>query len=103
MAGSYGPCRLGKYAIEQMHILQDMGIDLTIRSTVSNSAYRDLNLGPGFERLAWRGIVAMDTCRSCCGAPGPTNGKPGPADDLFDGYTAAAGRSDAAQGSASTM
>ena len=59
-AGSYGPCRLGKYSIEQIKILKNMGFDLPIRTTVSNNAYRDLNLGPGFERIAWRGIVAVD-------------------------------------------
>jgi predicted nucleotide-binding protein (sugar kinase/HSP70/actin superfamily) len=60
MAGSYGPCRLGKYAVEQNRLLRDIGFDLVVRSTVSNNAYRDLGLGPGFERLAWRGVVAVD-------------------------------------------
>ena len=87
MAGSYGPCRLGKYAIEQMHILQEMGIHLTIRSTVSNSAYRDLNLGPGFERLAWQGIVAMDYLQKLLWRTRPYERQAGATDELFDGYT----------------
>ena len=45
MSGSFGPCRLGKYAIEQIRILKDMGYDLPIRTTVSNNAYRDIGLG----------------------------------------------------------
>ena len=61
MSGSFGPCRLGKYAIEQIRILKDIGFDLPISTTVSNSAYRDMGLGPGFERLAWKGIVAVDS------------------------------------------
>ena len=60
MTGSFGPCRLGKYAIEQIRILKDIGFDLPIRTTVSNNAYRDIGLGPGFERLAWKSIVAVD-------------------------------------------
>jgi predicted nucleotide-binding protein (sugar kinase/HSP70/actin superfamily) len=88
MAGSYGPCRLGKYAIEQMRILKDLGIDLTIHSTVSNSAYRDLGLGPGFERLAWRGIVAMDSLQKLLWRARPYERQPGAADAAFEAYTA---------------
>ena len=50
---------LGKYAVEQIRILKDMGFDLPISTTVSNNAYRDVGLGAGFERLAWKGF--------CCG------------------------------------
>ena len=60
MAGSFGPCRLGKYAQEQQKILDERGIDLEIMTTVSNNAYSDLGLGPRFELLAWQGIVATD-------------------------------------------
>ena len=87
MAGSYGPCRLGKYATEQMHTLQEMGIHLTIRSTVSNSAYRDLNLGSGFERLAWQGIVAMDYLQKLLWRARPYERQAGAADALFADYT----------------
>ncbi len=87
MAGSYGPCRLGKYATEQMHALQEMGIHLTIRSTVSNSAYRDLGLGPGFERLAWQGIVAMDYLQKLLWRVRPYERQAGETDLLFAEYT----------------
>ncbi len=60
MAGAFGPCRLGKYALEQGRIMREIGFDLPMRTSVSNNAYRDWGLGRGFERLAWRGIVAMD-------------------------------------------
>ena len=88
MAGSYGPCRLGKYAVEQMHILRKLGIDLPIRSSVSNTAYRDLNLGPGFERLAWQGIVAIDVLQKLLWRTRPYEKTPGAADVLFETYTA---------------
>jgi predicted CoA-substrate-specific enzyme activase len=60
MAGSYGPCRLGKYAQEQQKVLRDRGIDLEILTTVSNNAYADLGLGTAFELYAWQGMVAVD-------------------------------------------
>ncbi len=87
MAGSYGPCRLGKYSIEQMRVLQEMGIDLPIRTTVSNSAYRDLNIGADFERLAWRGIVAFDYLQKLLWRTRPYEKERGGADRLFEEYS----------------
>lgn len=64
MAGSYGPCRLGKYAQEQERILQqrlqEQGISVEILTTSSHDSYADLGLGQKFEYLAWQGIVAVD-------------------------------------------
>ncbi len=87
MAGSYGPCRLGKYSIEQMRVLREMGIDLPIRTSVSNNAYRDLNIDPDFERLAWRGIVAFDYLQKLLWRTRPYEKKTVAADKLFDEYT----------------
>jgi predicted CoA-substrate-specific enzyme activase len=86
MAGSYGPCRLGKYAVEQNRLLREIGFDLPVRSTVSNNAYRDLGLGPGFERLAWRGIVAVDCLEKLLWRTRPYEKHAGAADELFDKY-----------------
>ena len=86
MSGSFGPCRLGKYAIEQIRILKDIGYDLPIITTVSNSAYRDLGLGPGFERLAWKGIVAVDSLQRLLWRVRPYEITSGDADKLFDSY-----------------
>ena len=86
MAGSYGPCRLGKYAIEQNRLLKGIGFDLTVRTTVSNNAYRDLNLGTGFERLAWRGVVAVDYLEKLLWSTRPYERHAGAVDDLFDNY-----------------
>jgi predicted nucleotide-binding protein (sugar kinase/HSP70/actin superfamily) len=87
MSGSYGPCRLGKYAIEQMRILKEIGFDLPIRTTVSNNAYRDLNLGSDFERLAWKGIVAIDYLQKLLWRTRPYEKQKGLADRLFDECT----------------
>jgi predicted CoA-substrate-specific enzyme activase len=82
-AGSYGPCRLGKYTIEQIRLLKNIGFNLPIRTTVSNNAYRDLNLGPGFERLAWKGIVAIDCLEKLLWRTRPYEKTKGAADELF--------------------
>ncbi len=86
MSGSFGPCRLGKYAVEQIHILKEIGYELPIITTVSNSAYRDLGLGPGFERLAWRGIVAVDSLQRLLWRTRPYEKIIGEADKTFEKY-----------------
>jgi predicted nucleotide-binding protein (sugar kinase/HSP70/actin superfamily) len=86
MSGSFGPCRLGKYAVEQIRILKDIGYDLPILTSVSNHAYRDLGLGPGFERLAWKSIVAVDNFQKLLWHTRPYEKVPGSADKLFDKY-----------------
>ncbi len=85
-AGSYGPCRLGKYTIEQARLLREIGFNLPICTTVSNNAYRDLNLGSEFERLAWKGIVATDYLEKLLWRSRPYEKEPGAADNLFDIY-----------------
>jgi len=86
MAGAYGPCRFGKYALEQIKILKDVGIDIPIRTTVSNNAYRDTEISPRFARLAWKGCVAIDYLQRSLWRTRPYEKKPGSADELFDGY-----------------
>jgi predicted CoA-substrate-specific enzyme activase len=88
MSGSYGPCRMGKYAIEQIRILRELGFHLPIRTTVSNNAYRDLGLGSGFERTAWRGFVAVDYLQKMLWRVRPYEKEAGAADKLFEYYLA---------------
>ncbi len=86
MAGAYGPCRLGKYAVEQGRILKDIGFDLPMISSVSNNAYRDLNLESGFIRLAWNGIVAVDGLQRLLWCTRPYEKEKGAAEALFDEF-----------------
>jgi len=86
MAGAYGPCRLGKYVVEQGRILKELGFDLPMRTSVSNNAYRDLNLEPGFERLAWNCIVAVDGLQRLLWRIRPYEKQKGSAEILFDEY-----------------
>lgn len=84
MAGAFGPCRLGKYALEQGVILRELGFDLPIRTSVSNNAYRDWGLGAAFERLAWKGIVAYDYMQKLQWRTRPYEGDEGTTDILFN-------------------
>ncbi len=86
MSGSYGPCRLGKYSVEQHRVLKEIGFDLPIRTSVSNNAYRDLNLGRDFARMAWNGIVAVDGLERLLWRARPYEKEKGEADRLFDAY-----------------
>lgn len=87
MPSAFGPCRFGKYAVEQVRILKELGFDLPLRTTVSNHAYRDLGLGTAFERLAWKAIVAMDYLQRLQWRTGPYEKTPGAADELFESYS----------------
>jgi predicted CoA-substrate-specific enzyme activase len=86
MSGSFGPCRLGKYASEQIRVLKDMGCDFPIRTTVSNHAYSDVGLGKGFERIAWKSIVATDNLQKLLWRVRPYEKEKGASDKLFDIY-----------------
>ncbi|MHB9091521.1 MAG: acyl-CoA dehydratase activase-related protein, partial [Chloroflexota bacterium] len=88
MAGSFGPCRLGKYAQEQQKILDDMGIDLIVKTTVSNNAYADLGLGSKFELLAWQALVAVDHLQRLLWQTRPYERVVGEADRLYAHYLA---------------
>ncbi|MFC1991039.1 acyl-CoA dehydratase activase, partial [Chloroflexota bacterium] len=86
MSGSFGPCRLGKYVLEQGRMLKEIGFDLPIRTSVSNNAYRDLNLGPDFERLAWNGIAAIDGLQRLLWRTRPYEKQKEESERLFDEY-----------------
>jgi predicted CoA-substrate-specific enzyme activase len=86
MAGAYGPCRFGKYALEQIKIFRDVGIDIPIRTTVSNNAYRDTDISPRFARLAWKGCVAIDYLQRSLWRTRPYEKRIGSTDEMFDEY-----------------
>jgi predicted nucleotide-binding protein (sugar kinase/HSP70/actin superfamily) len=88
MPSAFGPCRFGKYAVEEVRALKELGFNLPFRTTVSNNAYRDLGLGVAFERLALKGIVTMDYLERLLWRTRPYEKTPGAADALFKRYTA---------------
>ncbi|MGI5836311.1 MAG: acyl-CoA dehydratase activase [Chloroflexota bacterium] len=86
MAGSFGPCRLGKYAQEQQKILDEQGVELEIMTTVSNNAYSDLGLGNRFELLAWQGILAADLLQRLLWMTRPYERKVGESNAAYQHY-----------------
>ncbi|PVV83305.1 acyl-CoA dehydratase activase [Dehalogenimonas alkenigignens] len=84
MASAYGPCRLGKYALEQGVELRQAGFDIPIRSTTSNAGYHDMNLGPDFPRRAAGAVFAADCLEKLLWRTRPYESQPGAADRLFD-------------------
>jgi len=86
LASAFGPCRFGKYAVEEIRILRELGFDFPIRTTVSNNGYHDLHLGAGFERLAWKGIVAVDYLEKLLWRTRPYEKSEGVAEEQFGEY-----------------
>ncbi|MCK4387702.1 MAG: hypothetical protein KAW00_02920, partial [Dehalococcoidia bacterium] len=91
MAGAYGPCRLGHYAGEQVRVFKDLGIDLGMRTSVSNDAYQDMDLGSPFRRLAfmrlaWNSCIAADCLHKLLWRTRPYEKQAGSTDILFQDY-----------------
>jgi predicted nucleotide-binding protein (sugar kinase/HSP70/actin superfamily) len=86
MVSAYGPCRLGKYALEQSRVLRKVGFDAPMLTTISNNAYRDIDVGPAFQRVAMRGIFAVDCLDRLVWRTRPYEKEKGLADNLFDDY-----------------
>jgi len=87
MAGAYGPCRFGKYAGEQVKALRELGIDLPLRTTISNNGYSDMNVGTDFMRFAWKCCVAADYLERLLWRARPYEKQAGAADALFAEYS----------------
>ena len=86
MAGSYGPCRLGKYALEQDKALRELGYDARVHTTISNNAYRDINFGPGLLRYGLGGVFAVDWLERLLWRSRPYEKERGSAEGLFNEY-----------------
>ncbi len=83
MATADGPCRFGQYAGFMRRTLDDLGYnDVPIFSLTSRTAYH--GLGDGFERNAWRGIVAADILRKFLHMTRPYEINYGDTDKVFE-------------------
>jgi predicted CoA-substrate-specific enzyme activase len=87
MAGAYGPCRFGKYAGEQITTFKKLGIDLPLRTTVSNNGYGDMDIGAEFMHFAWKCCVAADYLQRLLWRARPYEKREGLADALFAEYS----------------
>ncbi|MCL2706773.1 MAG: acyl-CoA dehydratase activase-related protein [Dehalococcoidia bacterium] len=86
MAGSYGPCRLGKYALEQNRALHALGYPAQVLTTVSNNAYRDINFDTATLRYGLGTIFAVDWLERLLWRTRPYERITGQADALFQHY-----------------
>lgn len=86
MVSSYGPCRLGKYALEQSTVLRKVGFDVPMLTTISNNAYRDMEFGPDFQRIAIKGIFAVDYLDRLVWRSRPYEKEKGLADRLYQDH-----------------
>jgi len=62
MPSADGPCRFGQYNVTQRLLLERLGYgDVLVISPDSKDSYTDFDgLDTRFQRIAWRGIIAMD-------------------------------------------
>ena len=86
MAGSYGPCRLGKYALEQDRVLHALGYPAQVLTTVSNNAYRDINFDTSILRYGIASMFAVDWLERLLWRTRPYEHAAGQADILFEQY-----------------
>ncbi len=86
MVSAYGPCRLGKYALEQSRVLRKVGFHVPMLTTISNNAYRDMEFGPDFQRLAMRGIFAADCLDKLLWRTRPYEKEKGLAESIFNDH-----------------
>jgi predicted CoA-substrate-specific enzyme activase len=63
MPTSCGPCRFGQYNRHHRMVLDELGladVPMVLLDQTSEYAKDTQNLGTGFRRLSWQGVVAMD-------------------------------------------
>ena len=63
MATACGPCRFGQYNRHHRMVLDDLGlteVPILLLDQTSEYARDTRNMGAGFRRLSWQGVVAMD-------------------------------------------
>ena len=82
MATADGPCRFGQYFSFMRRTLDELGYhDIPMVSLTSRDAYH--GLGNGFERTAWRGIVATDILRKLLHMTRPYEKESGETDSTY--------------------
>jgi len=87
MPTAFGPCRFGQYNKFQRMVLDDMGLeDVPLVLLDQDKDYQgDLkNLGSDFRRLAWTGIVFVDTLQKLLRETRPYETAKGECDQLYE-------------------
>jgi len=89
MPTAFGPCRFGQYNKFQRMVLDDLGLeDVPMVLLDQDRDYQgDLkNLGADFRRLAWTGIVFVDTLQKLLRETRPYETTQGECDHLYEHY-----------------
>ncbi len=89
MPSGQGPCRLGQYSNFHRSILDELGLqDVAILGVNQDEEMYDevANIGKGFDRLLWKGVVAIDLLESALRATRPYAKGPKEAETLFNRY-----------------
>ena len=85
MPTANGPCRFGQYQNLQRIILDELGYPhIPIYSPNSKDSYSNvLNLDNGFQRLAWKGMVAVDLLQKLLWQTRPYEKNKGETDKIY--------------------
>ena len=89
MPTAFGPCRFGQYNKFQRMVLDDLGLeDVPLVLLDQDKDYRGdvKNLGADFRRLAWTGIVFVDTLQKLLRETRPYETTQGECDHLYEHY-----------------
>ena len=89
MPTAFGPCRFGQYNKFQRMVLDDLGLeDVPMVLLDQDKDYQgDLkNLGADFRKLAWTGIVFVDTLQKLLRETRPYETTQGECDHLYEHY-----------------
>lgn len=81
-----GPCRFGQYNRLQRMVLDELGFRSVpiLSPNQGQNFYRELGVDdPGFFRLAWRGVVAVDILGRLLRTTRPYELHPGDADEVY--------------------
>jgi predicted CoA-substrate-specific enzyme activase len=89
MPAAYGPCRFGQYRRYHRLVLDELGFpQVPVYSPdQSESMYQEVGLvGGDFDRIVWRGVVAIDLLEKKLRETRPYEHRPGDTDQVYQFY-----------------
>jgi predicted CoA-substrate-specific enzyme activase len=89
MPTAFGPCRFGQYNKFQRMVLDDLGLeDVPMILLDQDKDFQDdvKDLGADFRKLAWKGIVLVDTMQKVLRETRPYETSPGECDQVYETF-----------------
>ncbi|MBE3135023.1 MAG: CoA activase, partial [Acidobacteria bacterium] len=89
MPTAFGPCRFGQYNKFQRMVLDDLGLeDVPLILLDQDKDYQGdvKDLGADFRKLAWSGIVMVDTLQKILRETRPYEANPGECDEVYEHF-----------------